>query len=167
MILPILIKFEHFQCIFIGCQVKQAAVEQIRCARQASEEACWQCGRPATETCSGISQKQKTNSKTKKKTQKYQFEHFFWYFQNCCRPTIPIKISALQTQNQLRWWRWWCMNIVQDAAWLGIVASCANTRWKQKLISDFEQIFFYFGNIIKHIKTRWHWANNIYFMLNI
>ena len=55
MILPILIKFEHFQCIFIGCQVKQAAVEQIRCARQASEEACWQCGRPATETCSGIS----------------------------------------------------------------------------------------------------------------
>ena len=80
MILPILIKFEHFQCIFIGCQVKQAAVEQIRCARQASEEACWQCGRPATETCSGISQKQKTNSKTKKKTQKYQFEHFFLVF---------------------------------------------------------------------------------------
>ena len=34
-------------------QVKQAAVEQIRCVRQTSEEACWQCGRPATETCSG------------------------------------------------------------------------------------------------------------------
>ena len=86
MILPILIKFEHFQCIFIGCQVKQAAVEQIRCARQASEEACWQCGRPATETCSGISQKQKTNSKTKKKTQKYQFEHFFGIFRIVADP---------------------------------------------------------------------------------
>ena len=28
-------------------------MEQIRSARQTSEEACWQCGRPATETCSG------------------------------------------------------------------------------------------------------------------
>ena len=34
--------------------MKRAAVEQIRTARQTSEEACWQCGRPATETCSGI-----------------------------------------------------------------------------------------------------------------
>ena len=34
-------------------QVKQAAVEQIRTARQTGEEACWHCGRPATETCSG------------------------------------------------------------------------------------------------------------------
>jgi len=36
-------------------EVKRAAVEQIRTARQTSEEACWQCGRPATETCSGCS----------------------------------------------------------------------------------------------------------------
>ena len=43
---------QHFHFDFD--QVKRAAVEQIRTARQTSEEACWQCGRPATETCSGI-----------------------------------------------------------------------------------------------------------------
>merc|ERR1719483_842067 len=46
-------------------EVKQVAVEQIRLAREekkqpdvqkeSKEESCWNCGRPATETCSGCS----------------------------------------------------------------------------------------------------------------
>ena len=39
------------------------------------------------------------------------------------------------------------LNIVQDAAWQGIVASCASTRCKQKLISNFQLMSFYIWKI--------------------
>ena len=48
------------------------------------------------------------------------------------------------------------LNIVQDAAWQGIVASCASTRCKQKLISNFQlMLWWHQGPIEKKYMMLW------------
>ena len=92
-------------------QVKQAAVEQIRTARQTGEEACWHCGRPATETCSGS----------------FLFRIFGDWIGLMIIMIITIMMMMEMVMEMMMTLNGG-LNIVQGAAWRGIVASCANTR---------------------------------------